>query len=348
MKESLTIIRPDDWHLHVRDLNAMQSVIGYSAEVFGRALIMPNLKPPVTTAQHALEYRARVLEATRNVYPWFTPLMTLYLTDATTPHDVEEAAQAGITAFKLYPANATTNSSQGITDIGRREEVFDTMQEWDMVLCIHGETLFAQSGVEVDVFERETVFINEELWWMVDSFPQLRIVLEHITTEDAVCFVESAREGVGATITAHHLLENRNAIFRAGLNPHNYCLPVLKREIDREALLLAATSGNEKFFAGTDSAPHAIETKHSTCGCAGCFTAPTAIELYAEAFESMDALSYLEGFMSIFGARFYGLPRNTDTITLARESWIIPSSVPFGESTAVPFWAGKALTWKKV
>ncbi len=342
---SITIIRPDDWHAHLRDGAAMASALAHTARVFGRALIMPNLKPPVTTVERACEYYSRVLFTIGRKLR-FDPFMTLYLTNSTTPEEIKEAANlTHIIAAKLYPAGATTNSADGVTDIAKMEAVFEAMEEYGVVLCIHGEQLRNENG-EVDIFDRERRFLEEVLLELVDSYPKLRIVLEHVTTADAVGFVEVARPGVAATITAHHLLENRNAIFRGGIRPHYYCLPILKRESDREALLLAATSGSPKFFLGTDSAPHAKGTKECGCGCAGCFTAHAAIELYAEAFDSIGALGQLEGFASHFGADFYGLTRNRDTITLVRRPWTVPASYPFGENVVVPFRAGETVYWQ--
>jgi len=345
--DRITITRPDDWHLHLRDGAAMVSALQHSARVFGGALIMPNLKPPVTTAGEALRYYARIIEPLHEppFKALFEPIMTLYLTDNTMPKDVEEAAKSGLVkAFKLYPANATTNSADGVSDIDKIEGVLAAIEELGLVLCVHGELLCDDAG-EVDIFDREKRFLEDVLLEIVDSYPKLRIVLEHATTAEAVQFVESF-PNIAATITAHHLLENRNAIFRGGVNPHHYCLPIMKRECAREALLLAATSGSPKFFLGTDSAPHAKGTKECGCGCAGCFTAHAAIELYAEAFDSLGALNRLEGFASHFGADFYGLPRNTDRITLVRKPWTVPASYPFGESEVIPFRAGKTVAWR--
>lgn len=348
-ESSLTIVRPDDWHLHLRDGEAMQDVLRHSAERFGRALIMPNLKPPVTDVSAARLYRERIVAAASRLGlgDTFEPLMTLYLTDNTTPKDVEEAAKSGlVTAFKLYPAGATTNSAAGVTDMTKISGAVAAMEEHDLPLCIHGEQLCTDEGEEIDVFDREDRFLTDVLHGFIDRYPKQRFVLEHVTTAAAVKFVKSARPGVAATITAHHLLENRNAIFRGGIRPHYYCLPILKRERDREELLLAATSGSPKFFLGTDSAPHAQGAKESACGCAGCCTAHAGIELYVHALELFGALDELEGFASHFGADFYGLPRNTRTITLVKKPWKVPMSYPFGDDVVVPFWAGNTINWR--
>lgn len=343
----LTLTRPDDFHLHLRDGDAMLFILPHTAHVFGRALVMPNLAHPVTTVQQAIDYRHRILEALSKAprqCSGFEPLMTIYLTNDTSPTTIAMAsATECILAAKLYPAHATTNAAHGVTDIEQLSPVFETMAERGLVLSIHGE-LLADAHGEVDVFDREKRFLEETLFWIVDSYPELKVVLEHITTKEAVRFVEETRTGVAATITAHHLLENRNAIFRGGIQPHHYCLPVLKREADREALLLAATSGNPKFFLGTDSAPHAKSRKESACGCAGCFTAPVALPLYAQAFHSIGALDRLEGFASFFGADFYGLPRNTDTVTLVEKAATVPMFTAFGnDDIVVTFWAGHSI-----
>ncbi|MCF7816196.1 MAG: dihydroorotase [Candidatus Pacebacteria bacterium] len=353
MLQSLTIRRPDDWHLHLRGGSALAAVLGFTTEHFARALIMPNLKPPVTNWDMAWEYyesiRALAKQKGRGLN--FKPLMTLYLTDKTTPEDIAEAKKAGLViAAKLYPANATTNSAEGVTDIKKLVPVFRKMAEVEMVLCIHGETLVSESfgddtrNGRVGQLRREAVFLKESLKWIVHNFPSLKIVLEHITTREAVRFVEKAPPNVAATITAHHLLETLDAVFESH---HNKCMPTLKEEPHRQALLDAATSGNPKFFAGTDSAPHAKSAKETACGCAGCFTAIDALALYATAFEERHALNRLEGFLSDFGADFYGLSRNTDTITIRRQEWKIPNEVPFGDGELlVPFWAGRELHWK--
>jgi dihydroorotase len=340
----LSIRRPDDWHLHVRDGASLRAVIGFTAERFGRAIIMPNLRPPVTTTELAQAYRKRILESLPAGSP-FEPLMTLYLTDRTDPAEVDRAKASGIVqGFKLYPAGATTNSDSGVTRIENIYGVLERMSELGVVFQVHGEV----THNDVDVFDREARFIDEVMAPVVSRFPKLKIVFEHITTKQAAQFVRGARAGVGATITPQHLLHNRNAIFVGGIRPHYYCLPVLKTEPDRIALVEAATSGNPRFFLGTDSAPHARHTKEAACGCAGMFSAPAGIELYAEAFEAAGALSRLEGFASDFGADFYGLPRNTDRVTLVRDQWEVPASYPFGTDEIVPMRAGETVAWKLV
>jgi dihydroorotase len=344
LTQSLTITRPDDWHLHVRDGAALNAVLPYTAKQFARAIIMPNLKPPVRTTADAVAYHSRVMAAVPDGVK-FTPLMTLYLTDNTPPDEIAKAKASGLVhAVKYYPAGATTNSDSGVTDIGKCDAVFDAMQAHDLPLLLHGEV----TGDDVDVFDREKVFIEKHLIPLTQRFPKLRIVFEHITTKNAVDFVSSANENVAATITPQHLLFSRNAIFKGGIRPHFYCLPILKREDHRVALLKAATSGNAKFFLGTDSAPHTKNTKETCCGAAGCFSGLHAMELYAEAFESVGALGKLEGFASFHGPDFYKLPRNTDKITLNKESWTIPDEIPFTESGLVPLRAGESLTWKMV
>ena len=337
----LTLTRPDDWHLHLRDGEALAAVVPASATQFARAVVMPNLRPPITSVAQALEYRQRILAA---VPPelHFEPLMVLYLTDNTSPQEVELAKQAGVVAFKLYPAGATTHSDAGVSDMRRVHKVLEAMQHWDMVLCIHGEV----TDPLVDVFDRERCFIDRHLVALRRDFPRLRIVFEHITTQDAVQYVLSADDCLGATITPQHLLLNRNALFQGGLRPHHYCLPVLKREIHRQALVQAATSGDARFFLGTDSAPHATHLKEHACGCAGCYSAPCALELYAQAFEAAGALHRLEAFASFHGPDFYGLPRNTDSVVLERLEWTVPQSLPFAQSHITPLWAGQALQWK--
>lgn len=341
---TLTITTPDDWHLHVRDGEALRAVLPHTIRQFQRAIIMPNLKPPVRTVSEAQGYRDRILSA----LPFgsqFVPLMTLYLTDNTQPHEIVNAKQSGfIHAVKYYPAGATTNSDSGVTDIRKCDAVFDTMQSVGMPLLLHGEV----TDREIDIFDREKVFIEKHLIPLTLRFPKLKIVLEHITTANAVKFVSAANDNVAATITAHHLLFNRSDIFKGGIRPHYYCLPVLKREEHRLALLKAATSGNPKFFLGTDSAPHAKEDKESCCGFAGCYTALHALELYAEAFDSVNAMDQLEGFASFFGADFYGLPRNTGTITLEKTDWEIPQTIDFLDTTLVPLRAGETSHWKMV
>ncbi|HVY80683.1 MAG TPA: dihydroorotase [Steroidobacteraceae bacterium] len=342
MTTTLRLRQPDDWHLHVRDGAALRSVIGFTSAQFARAIIMPNLKPPVTTAALAAAYRQRILEALP-AGSTFQPLMTLYLTDRTDPAEVDRAQATGfVHGFKLYPAGATTHSDAGVTDVARIYGVLERMSERGMVLQVHGEV----THPDVDVFDREARFIDEVLAPLVLRFPQLRIVFEHITTQQAVQFVRSARTGIGATITPQHLLLNRSAIFSGGIRPHYYCLPVLKRERDRVALVEAATSGGPRFFLGTDSAPHARHTKENACGCAGIFSAHAAIQLYAEAFERAGALDKLEGFASHFGADFYRLPRNSAYITLTREPWQVPERYPFGPDELVPLRAGDTIAWR--
>lgn len=342
--DHLTLTTPDDWHLHVRDGNALRDVLPFTARQFGRAIIMPNLTTPVTTTEHALAYRERILEALPAAAT-FQPLMTLYLTDDTQPEEIVAAKASGLVfGLKLYPAGATTNSQSGVTDIAHCYEALATMESEGLPLLVHGEV----THDHIDIFDREAAFINEVLSPLVARFPQLKIVFEHITTAEAAAFVTNAPDNVAATITAHHLLLNRNALFVGGIRPHNYCLPVLKRERHRLALLEAATSGNPKFFLGTDSAPHARSTKETDCGCAGSFTAPAAIELYAEAFDTVGKLAYLESFASHHGPDFYGLPRNTGKLTLERRPWQIPSSYPFLGEEIVPFMAGERIAWSMV
>jgi dihydroorotase len=338
----LTLTRPDDWHLHVRDGDSLASVVPHTARQFGRAIIMPNLRPPVTTTALARDYHARVCAAIPTDAD-FTPLMTLYLTDNTTVEEIHSAKASGLVhAVKLYPAGATTHSDAGVTDITRTHAALEAMQEVGMPLLVHGEV----TDPQVDVFDRENQFIQQHLAPLCERFPDLRIVLEHVTTRDGIEFVNQAGDHVAATITAHHLLLNRNAMFAGGMRPHAYCLPVLKREVHRSALLQAATSGNKKFFLGTDSAPHARDQKESACGCAGIYTAHAALELYAQAFEEAGALDRLEEFASHFGADFYGLPRNTATVTLEKTDWQVPDSYPLGDSTVVPLFAGETLHWR--
>jgi dihydroorotase len=338
----LTLTCPDDWHLHVRDADALASVVPHTARQFGRAIIMPNLQPPVTTTEQALAYRERILAAVPEGIR-FTPLMTLYLTNQTTTADIIAAkASKRVQAVKLYPAGATTHSAAGVTDISKTYAVLETMEEQDLPLLVHAEV----TDPQVDVFDREPVFIRRYLEPLVARFPKLRVVLEHVTTREGIQFVTGAPATVAATITAHHLLLNRNAMFRGGLQPHTYCLPVLKRESHREALLAAATSGNSKFFLGSDSAPHTRERKESACGCAGIYTAHAALELYAQAFEDAGALDRLEDFASHFGPDFYGLPRNLDSITLVKQDWQVPDNYPLGGSSLVPLFAGETLHWR--
>ncbi len=339
---SLTLIRPDDWHLHLRDGALMQSVLPDSARQFARAIIMPNLKPPVTTTEQALAYRARILAALPEGMR-FEPLMTLYLTNATAPDEIKRAKDSGVIhALKLYPAGATTNSDAGVTDLRACYPVLEQMQQVGLPLLVHGEV----TDPTVDIFDREAVFIEQVLAPLQRDLPGLKIVLEHITTADAAQYVKESSGPLAATITAHHLLYNRNEIFKGGIRPHYYCLPVLKRETHRQALVAAATSGDARFFLGTDSAPHAQHLKEHACGCAGCYTALHAMELYATAFEQARALDKLEGFASRHGPRFYGLPENRETITLMRQEWTIPDSSAFGEHQVVPLDAGTSLHWK--
>src|SRR5690349_8203202 len=342
----IEIRRPDDWHLHLRDGAAMAAVLPFTAARFARAIVMPNLKPPVTTTAAAGEYRGRILAALPAGAD-FQPLMTLYLTDNLDPAEIDRAKASGfVHACKLYPAGATTNADSGVTDIRRIEAVLERMSEVGLPLLVHGEV----TARHVDVFDRESRFIDEVLAPTIAKFPELRVVFEHITTKRAAEFVTSARPGVGATITPQHLLHNRNAIFEGGIRPHYYCLPILKTEPDREALLAAATSGNPRFFLGTDSAPHAQHTKENACGCAGMFSAHAGIELYAEAFEAAGKLDRLEGFASDFGADFYGLPRNQDRIRLARRDWSPPPNYPYSKDggTLVPMRAGETVRWQMV
>jgi len=338
----LTLTRPDDWHLHVRDGAALAAVIAHTARQFARAIIMPNLQPPVTGVEQARAYRERIL-AVLPADSDFNPLMTLYLTDNTTAADIEAAAADDtVRAVKLYPAGATTHSDAGVTDIRNTWAALDTMQTRGLPLLVHAEV----TETVVDVFDRERVFIDRVLEPLARRFPALKIVLEHVTTHDGVDFVLAGGGNIAGTITAHHLLLNRNAMFQGGLQPHAFCLPVLKREIHRNALVRAATGGSGRFFLGTDSAPHARERKESSCGCAGIYTAHAALELYAQAFEDAGALDKLEGFASHHGADFYGLPRNPGSVTLVREDWQVPDSYPFGESVVIPMHAGKTLHWR--
>jgi dihydroorotase len=341
MTTQITLTRPDDWHLHVRDGAAMAAVVPHSARQFARAIIMPNLRPPVTTAQQAMAYRDRILACVPQGLT-FEPLMTLYLTDNLPPQEILRAKAAGVVALKLYPAGATTNSDAGVTDLRKTHATLEAMQREGLVLLVHGEV----TSPEVDLFDREAVFIEEQLIPLRRDFPGLKIVMEHITTREGAHYVRDAGPLTAATITAHHLLYNRNAIFTGGIRPHYYCLPVLKRETHRLALVEAATSGNARFFLGTDSAPHAAHLKEHASGCAGCYTAHAALELYAQAFEAAGALDRLEGFSSFHGADFYGLPRNTGTVTLRREPWTVPESYAFGEADLKPLRGGESLAWK--
>ena len=341
MKQTIHLTRPDDWHLHLRDGDALRTVVPHSAAQFGRAVIMPNLRPPVTTTAAALAYKARIQAAVPDGLP-FEPLMTLYLTDRLPPDEITRARDAGLVAVKLYPAGATTNSDAGVTDLRVTYPTLEAMQRAGMPLLVHGEV----TAPEVDLFDREAVFIDTQLIPLRRDFPELKIVFEHITTREAAQYVQAADRFTAATITAHHLLYNRNAIFAGGIRPHYYCLPVLKRETHRLALVLAATSGSTKFFLGTDSAPHATHLKEHASGCAGCYTAHAAIEMYAEAFEAAGALDKLEAFASFNGPDFYALARNTGHITLTREIWTVPESFAFGEAQLKPLRAGETLPWK--
>ncbi|MEY4738449.1 MAG: hypothetical protein RL302_2768 [Pseudomonadota bacterium] len=340
---SLTITRPDDWHLHVRDGAALDTVVPHTAAQFGRAIIMPNLRPPVTTAAQALAYKARI-QAAVPAGVSFEPLMTLYLTDNLPADEIARAKDAGVVAAKLYPAGATTNSDAGVTDLRKTYKTLEAMQKAGMLLLVHGEV----TSSDIDLFDREAVFIDTQLIPLRQDFPELKIVFEHITTREAAQYVNDADRFTAATITAHHLLYNRNAIFTGGIRPHYYCLPVLKRETHRLALVQAATSGSPKFFLGTDSAPHPAHLKEHASGCAGCYTAHAAMELYAQAFDTAGALHKLEGFASFYGADFYGLPRNTGTITLKRETWTPPESFAFGDAALKPLASGEALSWRMV
>ena len=342
MSDRLTLLRPDDWHIHLRDGAVLTHTVADVARTFARAIIMPNLLPPVRNAGEADAYRQRILAA-RPAGSRFEPLMVLYLTDRTSADDIRAAKACGfVHAAKLYPAGATTNSDSGVTSIDKLFGVFEVMAEVGLPLLLHGEV----TRSEIDVFDREKAFIDEHLVRIVERCPSLKVVLEHITTGDAVQFVQGASSNVAATITAHHLLYNRNHMLVGGIRPHLYCLPILKRNSHQEALLDAATSGQAKFFLGTDSAPHAQHAKEAACGCAGCYSSYAAIELYAEAFALRNALPALEAFASCNGPDFYGLPRNTDTITLVRESWTAPASLPFGEQTVIPLRAGEPLHWR--
>jgi len=343
MINTLTLTRPDDWHLHVRDGAALNTVVPHTAAQFGRAIIMPNLRPPVTTTAQALAYKARIQAAVPKGLA-FEPLMTLYLTDMLPPDEIARARDAGVVAAKLYPAGATTNSDAGVTDLRKTYATLEAMQRVGMPLLVHGEV----TSPEIDLFDREAVFIDTQLIPLRRDFPELKIVFEHITTREAAQYVLDADRFIAATLTAHHLLYNRNAIFTGGIRPHYYCLPVLKRESHRQALLAAACSGNAKFFLGTDSAPHAVHLKEHASGCAGCYTAYTAMELYAQAFDSAGALDKLEAFASFNGADFYGLPHNTGTLTLKREAWTVPERFAFGEAELKPLGAGESLAWKMV
>lgn len=341
--QTLTITRPDDWHLHVRDGDALNTVVPHTAAQFGRAIIMPNLRPPVTTAAQAMAYKARIQAAVPQGMS-FEALMTLYLTDNLPADEIKRAKDAGVVAAKLYPAGATTNSDAGVTDLRKTYKTLEAMQRAGMLLLVHGEV----TSPDIDLFDREAVFIDTQLIPLRRDFPELKIVFEHITTKEAAHYVRDADRFIAATVTAHHLLYNRNAIFTGGIRPHYYCLPVLKRETHRLALVNAATSGNAKFFLGTDSAPHPSNLKEHASGCAGCYTAHAAIEMYAEVFDLAGALDKLEVFASFNGADFYDLPRNQATITLKKESWTPPESFAFGEAELKPLRSGEALPWRMV
>jgi dihydroorotase len=343
-QSTLTLIRPDDWHVHLRDGVVLADVVPHTAAQFARAIVMPNLKPPVVTTAMAAAYRERILAAVPQGVT-FEPLMTLYLTDNTPPDEIRRATDSGfVKGVKLYPAGATTNSDAGVTDIQRCMRTLEVMQETGLPLLIHGEV----TDHAVDVFDREAAFIDRILQPLRKSLPALRVVFEHITTKDAVDYVRDADGEIAATITAHHLMYNRNAIFQGGIRPHYYCLPILKREVHRQALVDAATSGSPRFFLGTDSAPHPKGLKEHACGCAGCYTALHAMELYAEVFEAVNALDKLEGFASLFGPDFYRLPRNTEQVTLQKREWVIPSELTLGDTVLVPLDAGRALAWKLI
>ena len=342
--DHLTITRPDDWHIHLRDGAALATTVAHAAAQFGRAIVMPNLAPPITTTDAALAYRQRILDA-RPAGSNFEPLMTLYLTDSTTADEIRKAKASGfVHGVKLYPAGATTNSDSGVTNLENVYAALTAMEELDLPLLVHGEV----TDAHIDIFDREKVFIEQKLQPLTERFPNLRIVFEHITTKDAADFVLYSSENIAATITPHHLLLNRNDMLVGGIRPHHYCLPILKREEHRQALLEVATSGNPKFFLGTDSAPHAKGAKESSCGCAGAYSAFAAIELYAEAFESVGALGKLDGFAGRFGPQFYGLPVNQQTLSLARRQWAVPKEFAFGNDVVVPLRAGGELNWQLV
>jgi dihydroorotase len=342
MQDTITLGRPDDFHLHLRDGAAMASVLPFTAQQFGRALVMPNLKPPVTTVAMAGDYRDRIIRAIPNGGE-FSPLMALYLTDSTTVDEVKRVANSEfVHAFKYYPAGATTNSDSGVTALTKVYPVLEAMQQLGVVLCIHGEV----TEPTTDVFDREALFVDGALAQIARDFPALKMVVEHITTQEAADFVAASGANVAATITPQHLLYNRTSMFTGGIRPHLYCLPILKRETHRQALLKAATSGSAKFFLGTDSAPHAKNSKEACCGAAGCFTSHAAIELYAEAFDAASALDKLDGFASRFGAAFYGLPRNVGQVTVRRQHWTPPNEFSFGGETIVPLTVGRTLSWK--
>ncbi|MDD2833399.1 MAG: dihydroorotase [Methylotenera sp.] len=342
--DSLTITRPDDWHLHLRDGAALKAVLPDTAKQFARAIVMPNLRPPVTTTELAIAYRERIIEALP-ADVCFEPLMTLYLTDNTSAEEITKAKASGMVhGVKLYPAGATTNSDSGVTGLDKCADALAAMEKLSLPLLVHAEV----TDSDVDVFDRERVFIERHMIPLLKNFPALKVVFEHITTKDAATFVAEAPSNVAATVTAHHLLMNRNDMFKGGIQPHHYCLPILKREEHRVALVQAVASGNPKFFLGTDSAPHAKHTKEASCGCAGMYTARTAMEFYAEAFEAANALDKLEGFASFYGADFYGLPRNTERVTLVKERWKVPGSLPYDGDVLVPLRADQMLHWKLI
>ncbi len=341
MTQTITLVRPDDWHLHLRDGDVLRTVVPHTAARFGRAIVMPNLRPPVTTTAAALAYRERIKAAVPQGLR-FEPLMTLYLTDHLPPDEISRARDAGVVAVKLYPAGATTHSDAGVTDLRKTYKTLEAMQREGMLLLVHGEV----TAPEVDIFDREAVFIDTQLIPLRRDFPELKIVFEHITTREAAQYVQQADGFTAATITAHHLLYNRNALFTGGIRPHFYCLPVLKREAHRQAIVDAATSGSPRFFLGTDSAPHPAHLKENASGCAGCYTAHAALEMYAEAFDAAGALDKLEAFASFHGADFYGLPRNTGRISLKRQSWTPPERFAFGEAELKPLRAGESLPWQ--
>ncbi|MDP5115850.1 MAG: dihydroorotase [Burkholderiaceae bacterium] len=341
LQNTLTLTRPDDWHVHLRDGDVLPHVLAHTAAQFARAVVMPNLKPPVTTTALALEYRERIVKALP-IGTSFQPLMTLYLTDNTPASEIEAAHAAGVVAVKLYPAGATTNSDSGVSAIAHTYKALEAMQRVGMPLLVHGEV----TDSNIDLFDREAVFIDQHLIPLRRDFPELKIVFEHITTREAAQYVAQAGRFTAATVTAHHLLYNRNALFMGGVRPHYYCLPVLKREVHRQALMDAVISGSDRFFLGSDSAPHATHLKEHASGCAGCYTALTALELYAEAFDSAGALDKLEGFASLHGPDFYGLPRNTSKVSLQRQTWTLPESLPFGQTSLKPLRAGEALGWQ--
>lgn len=344
MTKTITMTRPDDWHLHLRDGAALKAVVADTAKQFGRAIVMPNLRPPVTTTALAAAYRDRIVQALPEGAD-FKPLMTLYLTEKTSAEEVLKAKASGLVyGVKLYPAGATTNSDSGVTNIDKCADTFAAMQKAGLPLLVHAEV----TDADVDVFDREKVFIDRHMRPLIAKYPNLKVIFEHITTKDAADFVAAAGDNVAATITAHHLLMNRNDMFKGGIRPHHYCLPILKREEHRLALVKAATSGSPKFFLGTDSAPHAKNAKEAMCGCAGMYTAHAAIELYAEVFEAANALDKLEGFASFYGADFYGLPRNAKQVNLAKESWTVPESYPYDGDVLVPLRAGGVVGWKIV